>query len=54
MGNVWMKCLIHLAMSSAFSHVENEILADIMELEMIVSLNEWKLVLKGKEYVLSQ
>lgn len=43
-----MKCLIHLAMSSAFSHVENEILADIMELEMIISLNEWKLVLKER------
>lgn len=29
-------------------HAENEILDDIMELEMNVSLNEWKLVLKRK------
>ncbi len=34
--------------------VENEILPDIMELEMIISLNEWKLVFKGKEHVLSK
>lgn len=46
MGNVWkavMKRLIYPAMSGGFSHVENKILADIMELEMIVSLKEWKL-----------
>lgn len=49
-----MKRLIYLAMSGGFSHVENEILPDIMELEMIISLNEWKLVFKGKEHVLSK
>lgn len=34
-----MKCLIYLAMIGGFSHVEYGILADIMELEMTISLN---------------
>lgn len=49
-----MRRLIYLARSGGFSHVENEILADIMELEMIISLKKWKLVLKGKGHVLSK
>ncbi len=48
-----MKCLIYLAMSGGFSHVENEILADGV-MELIISLKEWKLVFKGKEHVLSK